>query len=57
MEEMLAVVKREAVSVAATLQRLQSEDAQLSADIAAEQGRWSDINRTLEDLERSLVRR
>jgi chromosome segregation ATPase len=56
-EEMLSLVKREAANVTASLQRLQAEDAALSGDIAAEQGRWSEINRALEELERSLIRR
>jgi primosomal protein N'' len=38
----------------ADLQRLQSEEAVLQQQIAAEQGRWNDINRALEDLERTL---
>ncbi len=41
----------------AEIQRLQEEEAQLRQQIAAEQGRWSEINRTLEDLERALGRR
>ena len=56
-EEMLSLVKRDAATVTASLQRLQAEDTALSGDIAAEQGRWSEINRTLEELERSLIRR
>jgi len=36
------------------LQRLQTEEAALTQDIAAEQSRWTDLNQRLEALERSL---
>ncbi len=39
------------------LQRLQGEEATLSQDISAEQGRWSELNQRLEELERALTRR
>jgi predicted nucleic acid-binding Zn-ribbon protein len=39
------------------LQRLEGEEATLSQDISAEQGRWSELNQRLEELERSLGRR
>ena len=42
---------------AAYLLRLQTEEAQLTRDIAAEQERWAEINRTLEELDRALTRR
>jgi DNA repair exonuclease SbcCD ATPase subunit len=41
----------------ADLQRLTAEEAEVANAIAAEQSRWSDINRTLEELERALTRR
>jgi chromosome segregation ATPase len=41
----------------AEIQRLQGEEAMLQQQIATEQGRWSDINRALEELERALGRR
>jgi chromosome segregation ATPase len=41
----------------AEVQRLQGEEAMLQQQIATEQGRWSDINRGLEELERALGRR
>jgi chromosome segregation ATPase len=47
-------LKRRLASGVADLQRLQSEEAVLQQQIAAEQGRWNDINRALEDLERTL---
>ena len=39
------------------LQRLQGEEATLSQDLSAEQGRWSELNQRLEELERALTRR
>jgi chromosome segregation ATPase len=39
------------------LQRLQAEETTLSQDISAEQGRWSELNQRLEELERSLGHR
>lgn len=48
---------RKAIAVSASeVQRLQGEEAQLQQQIAAEQGRWSEINRGLEELERALKR-
>jgi chromosome segregation ATPase len=49
--------KRELARLAGEIQRLQAEDADISTQIATEQNRWADINRTLEELERSLTRR
>jgi predicted nuclease with TOPRIM domain len=39
------------------LQRLQGEEATLSQDLSAEQGRWSELNQRLEELEQALTRR
>ena len=39
------------------LTRYQSEEGTLSQDLAAEQGRWSEINQRLEELDRALGRR
>jgi hypothetical protein len=38
-------------------QRLQTEEAEATMQLTAEQARWVDINQRLEELERSLVRR
>jgi len=38
-------------------QRFQAEEAVLMQDLTAEQGRWSQINQQLDELERSLGRR
>lgn len=49
--------KRRSISLSTELQRLQGEEGMLQQQIAGEQARWADINRTLEDLERALGRR
>lgn len=54
---MMTGFKKALAAGEAELLRLQGEEAQLQQQIAAEQGRWSDINRTLEDLERALAKR
>jgi chromosome segregation ATPase len=41
----------------ATLLRLQNQETKLTQDIATEQDRWAEINRTLEELDRALTRR
>jgi hypothetical protein len=39
------------------LQRLQVEEAAIVQELATEQGRWSDINQRMEELERALTRK
>ena len=56
-EQELKRVKGELSEASAYLLRLQTEEAQLSRDIATEQDRWAEINRTLEELDRALTRR
>ena len=56
-EQELKRVKGELAEARAYLLRLQTEEAQLSRDIATEQDRWTEINRTLEELDRALTRR
>ena len=41
----------------AKMQRLQVEEAGITQDLAAEQGRWSAINQRMEELERALTRK
>jgi hypothetical protein len=53
-------LKRRQVELAdanATLLRLRTEETKLSQEIATEQDRWAEINRTLEELDRALTRR
>ncbi len=61
-ERKLAAARSRALMAAADqravdLQRLVAEEAEMSTGIAAEQGRWSEINKALEELERTLTRR
>ena len=55
-ESVIEEHQREHQRTATNLQRLQSEETALNADISAEQTRWNDINRRLEELERALGR-
>jgi len=57
MEEQTQAFKRELTFLTPDILRLQAEEAAVAQQIAAEQGRWSDINRSLEELERALARR
>jgi chromosome segregation ATPase len=55
--QMLESLKKAVAAGTAEVQRLQGEESLLQQQIADEQGRWSDINRSLEELERALGRR
>ena len=54
---MIEAGKKGIVTGTAEVQRLQTEEAQLQQQIAAEQGRWAEINRALEELERAFTKR
>ncbi len=54
MEEELAVLKTLSARAATDVQRLQVEESGIVQELAGEQGRWSDINRQMEELERAL---
>lgn len=56
-DAMIAMMKQEATTAAADVQRLTVEEASLASDLASEQGRWSDLNQRLEELERSMGKR
>jgi|SRR5688500_10324478 predicted nucleic acid-binding Zn-ribbon protein len=49
--------KQRLIPLSTELQRIQGEEGMLQQQIAGEQARWADINRTLEDLERALGKR
>ena len=49
--------RREVVDHRTTVARLTAEESQLAADLATEQGRWTDINQRLDELERALSRK
>lgn len=53
----LAEVKAALAKRQAEVQRLITEESFLIQDISAEQNRWSEFNRRLEELERTLARR
>jgi chromosome segregation ATPase len=55
--EYLKRLKGELADASAYLVRLRTEEAQILRDIATEQDRWAEINRTLEELDRALSRR
>jgi hypothetical protein len=51
-------MSRDAQARAATeVQRLQVEESGIVQELATEQGRWSDINQRMEELERTLTRK
>ena len=50
-------MKRRMALVQQDVQRLQGEEGTLQQQIATEQGRWSEINRAIEDLERAKSKR
>ena len=54
---MLRTFKMQVDAAKANVDRLKAEETQLTADLTAEQGRWIDINRRLDELERSLAKR
>lgn len=56
-EGALTQARPELARVRAQVQSLGNEEALIAQDIAAEQNRWSDFNRLLEELERALVKR
>ena len=53
-ERMLKMAKAEIATSTAAYDRLQAEEASVSADLATEQGRWMEINQRVEELERAL---
>jgi hypothetical protein len=52
---MLAGMKREIATAQEAVNRLATEELQLTQDIAAEQARWVEISQRLDELERSLA--
>ena len=50
-------MRKHLTTLTAETQRLLMEESNLSSLIATEQNRWTDINRLLDDLDRSLSRR
>ena len=50
-------MKKHLALLTAEAQRLQMEESNVLSLIAAEQNRWNDINRALDELDRALIRR
>ena len=57
MAHMLDTLRKASARGTDDVLRLQAEEAQLQQQVATEQGRWTEINRALEDLERVLGKR
>ena len=57
LEDSLPGMRRHVTFLVAEVQKFQVEEANLSSLISAEQNRWSDINRMLDELDRTLSRR
>ena len=57
LREMQKMMTRELRRFEAERARLAVEESEAASALASEQGRWSDLNRQLEELERSLPRR
>ena len=53
----LPVRKRQVVGLKERVSKLAAEEMQLTADLAIEQARWTDINARLDELERALSKR
>jgi predicted nucleic acid-binding Zn-ribbon protein len=53
----VGALKRRLAGSQEDVRRWQAEEATLQQQIAGEQGRWAEINRTLEELERALGKR
>jgi chromosome segregation ATPase len=53
-DQMLAGLRHQVDTARAAADRWAAEEAQLTSDLTAEQGRWLDINQRLDELERSL---
>lgn len=55
LQEMIGHYKRNAAAVDKRRQEMANEEALLLQQVAADQGRWSDVNAQLDDIERTLA--
>jgi chromosome segregation ATPase len=55
-EERVRTLKGLIAEAGAGVERLKNEEATLTREIGVEQDRWTEINRTLDDLDRALTR-
>jgi hypothetical protein len=56
-ERELPAVKMMSARAATEVQRLQVEESGIVQELASEQGRWTDINQLMEELERALMKK
>jgi peptidoglycan hydrolase CwlO-like protein len=56
-EQVLPFLRSNVAQATAKVQRLQTEESGLTQELATEQGRWTEINQRLEELERTLTRK
>jgi hypothetical protein len=57
LEESLPGMRKHLAKLVLEVQKFQVEDANLASAISVEQNRWTDINRALDELDRTLSRR
>jgi peptidoglycan hydrolase CwlO-like protein len=57
LEQIVPMFRASAAQAAAKVQRLQTEESGLNQELTTEQGRWTEINQRMEELERALTRR
>jgi chromosome segregation ATPase len=57
LQNMQRATQQELERLSADIQRMTAETTTLDADLAAEQGRWIDLNQRMETLEQSLIRK
>jgi chromosome segregation ATPase len=57
LESLLANLRSEMSAAKTAVDRLTAEEAQLVQDLTVEQGRWTEINQRLDELERALIKR
>ena len=50
----MQIAQRQLIAAQAEVQRLTTQENTLAGEVSAEEARWADLNRQLEDLERSL---
>lgn len=56
-EKGLKACPADLAAIAAEIQELTAEETTLAAQLSAEQAKWSDLNRRLEEIELTLTRR
>lgn len=57
LEQVLAQRRHQVAAGKGAVDRLTAEEAQLAQDVTVEQGRWTEINQRLDELERALIKR